>query len=126
MKQSVKLLITGTDKGNVTITFDSVEKINEYIQMFLDMRDDLAKKIEIEKQRKREERKKKRVQKKSNEKELEEAINKIVLSMQEFDKLSVKDKIKEILKDYDELDESSKKLFEPMIATIKKLSKVLK
>lgn len=125
MKQSVKLLITGTDKGNVTLTFDSLDKIDEYILTLSEMRDDLEHKIELEKQRKREERKRKKLREKGNS-NLEDAINKIVLSMQEFNKLSTKDKISEILKDYEELDESSKKIFKPMIDTLKKVSGVIK
>lgn len=93
MRQSVKLLITGTEKGNVTITFDSLDKINEYIQMLLDMRDDLESKIEMEKQRKREKKIRKKIREKQwieqQEKELEEKAEQFIDSLNLREKISI-------------------------------------
>lgn len=45
-REKVSLLFTGTDKGDVTITFDNVEKINAYIETLCSMRNDLYARIE--------------------------------------------------------------------------------
>lgn len=101
MREKVELLLTGTEKGDVKITFDNVEKLDNYIETLITMRDDLAERIEIAKAKKRANRKMKKV-KSGLEKTLDAQISELdkmyVDFCNEFDSLS-KDN-KEKLKSY--------------------------
>lgn len=95
MREKVELLLTGTEKGDVKITFDNVEKLDNYIETLITMRDDLAERIEIAKAKKREERKMRSVKNKLQDElikqkaELEEMYADFC---NEFDMLSEDDK----------------------------------
>lgn len=68
MRETVELLISGTDKGDVKVTFDKIADIDRYINTLLVMREDLEAKIEVAKAKKREERLAKKAEKFVNKK----------------------------------------------------------
>lgn len=101
MREKVELLLTGTEKGDVKITFDNLDKLDKYINTLITMREDLSERIEIAKAKKREERKMRSVKNK-----LHEELNKQKAELEElyadfcneFDMLSEEDK--DIAKSY--------------------------
>lgn len=113
MREKVELLLTGTEKGDVKITFDNVEKLDNYIETLITMRDDLAERIEIAKAKKREERKMRSVKNK-----LHEELNKQKAELEEL--------YADFCKEYDMLSEEDKdiaKSYKVLIDTIYKFGK---
>lgn len=95
MRETVELLISGTDKGDVKVTFDKVADIDRYINTLLVMREHLETKIEVAKAEKRARKKLKKVEDKVN-KSLADKIAELDRNYEEFcadfDKLSNREK----------------------------------
>lgn len=95
MRETVDLLISGTDKGDVKVTFDKVSDIDRYINTLLVMREDLETKIEVAKAEKRARKRLKKVGDKVN-KSLADKIAELDRNYEEFcadfDKLSNREK----------------------------------
>lgn len=120
MRETVELLISGTDKGDVKVTFDKVADIDRYINTLLVMREDLETKIEVAKAKERQERMAKKVQKdlhKDIKEHLEELESYYSDFCEEFDKMSNREK--ESTKDFknliDFLYSFDKKMFSSII-----------
>lgn len=125
MKPKVEITLVHEEGllDDVTLGFTTLEQIDSFIETFEEMRADLEHQIEMEKQRKRDKRKRAKMRRKFENKELADTLNQIRSEMDEFDKLPVDEKINNILRDYESLEDDSKEILRPLMDIVKRMKK---
>lgn len=120
MGQFVELTF-GENETEFTVAFDSLEDIDFVIERLEELRAELEHKIEMAKQKKRKKRKRAKIRRKFEDKELEDTLNKILSEMNKFDNLSIDEKINDIMRDYESLEDGAKEILRPLIEFVKSL-----
>lgn len=117
MKPQVDFIIPCDNKeGNFVIHFNTVEEIDGVINKLEECRAELEHQIEMRRIQRREAKKRRKLAKKNGQSECKSHNNNI----DEFDKLSRKEKVKEILADYEKLNPIEKALLHHIIDCFKR------
>lgn len=127
MKPKVKFNIENCETDEkISINFYDVETIDSLIESLEEARAELEHKIEMERLRNREKKQRKKLEKEGNnpiisgKNALIEAISEYI---QEFDKLSNKEKAEILIKEYFSIDENFRDAFEPYMSNLIKMYK---
>lgn len=123
MKPKVKFHIENCETEEMfSIDFYDVETIDSLIDSLEVARAELEHKIEMKKLRKREKKQRAKMRKTQNQCDFKCEFERIMKEFEAFDKLSIEEKTKDILKNYEKLGESEKTILKPLIECVKSLS----